>query len=324
MNGLALLATLVATGCGGDSLAAPVLQGGEVAYDFTSPKMYIAGEPFKVTITAVAPVEGMSSVPVWAMTPSAFELEGTALGNRQVEQFVPLVPGQRLETTIDLGPAIAGSEAFQGRNFRLHFGPDEHSEEVSVTYLQAAEKGIEFMSLPLQQLGDYDVVLQTVQGPIWLTIWSDIAPNHARNFLDLAYTGFYDDTEFHRVIPGFMVQGGMAKKGVPAPRRLVNEFNERRHIAGVLAMARLGMDTKDSNGSVIPANDSATCEFFVVHRVSPHLDGKYTAFGKVVQGMDVIEKIVSTVKDQFIQRDPRTHKPRIPQTILKAVVVKRR
>jgi len=189
MNGLALLATLVATGCGGDSLAAPVLQEGEVAYDFTSPKMYIEGEPFKVTITAVAPVEGMSSVPVWALTPSAFELEGAALGERQVEQFVPMVPGQRLQTTVDLGPAIERTEAFQDRNFRLSFGPDEHTEEVTVTYLQAAEKGIDFMSLPLQQLGDYDVVLQTIQGPVWLTIWSDIAPNHAPNCLDLAYTG---------------------------------------------------------------------------------------------------------------------------------------
>jgi len=324
MNGLALLATLFATGCGGDTLAAPAPQEGEVAYDFTSPKMYIEGEPFRVTISAVAPIEGMSSVPVWALTPSAFELEGTALGARQAEQFVPMVPGQRLETSIDLGPAIARTAAFQNRNFRLRFGPDVHTEEVNVTFLAAAEKGIDFMTLPLQQLGDYDVVLQTVQGPIWLTIWSDIAPNHARNFLDLAYTGFYDDTEFHRVIPGFMVQGGGAKKGVPAPRRVVNEFNERRHIAGVLAMARLPVDTKDSEGAVIPAFDSATCEFFVVHRVSPHLDGKYTAFGKVVQCMNVVQKIVDTVKDQFIQRDPRTHKPRVQQTILKAVVVKRR
>jgi peptidyl-prolyl cis-trans isomerase B (cyclophilin B) len=58
--------------------------------------------------------------------------------------------------------------------------------------------------------------------------------------------------------------------------------------------------------------------------VSPHLDGKYTAFGKVVQGLDVVQEIVDSVKDHFVQRDPRTHKPRVPQTILKAVVVKRR
>ena len=150
--------------------------------------MYIEGEPFEVTITAVAPIEGMSSVPVWAFTPAAFDLEAGALGERPVEQFLPLVPGQRLTTTIDLGSAIKKTEAFQERDFRLRFAAAEHLEEVNVKFLQAAERGIDFMTLPLQQLGDYDVVLQTVHGPIWLTLWGDIAPNHARNFLDLAYT----------------------------------------------------------------------------------------------------------------------------------------
>ncbi len=339
MIGIALIAALFTPGCGGDSLAARAVQAGqvesespaaravqdgEVEYDFTSPKMYIEGEPFPVIITAVAPIEGMSSVPAWALTPAAFELEGTPLGERPAEQHVPLVPGQRIVTTIDLGPSIERIETFQERNFRLRFAPDEHLEELRITYLRAAEKGIDFMTLPDQQLGDYDIVLQTVYGPIWLTLWCELAPNHARNFLDLAYTGFYDDSDFHRVIPGFMVQAGGAKKGVPAPRRLVNEFNDRRHIAGVLAMARLSMDTKDSDGATIPKEDSATSEFFIVHRVSPHLDGNYTAFGKVVQGMDAVEKIVDSVKDHFSARDPRTHKPRTPQTILKAVVVKRR
>lgn len=340
MTGIALLAALFVTAYGGDSigepsgdpsgnpsgdsLAARAIQEGEVAYDFTSPKMYIEGEPFPVTITAVAPIEGMSAVPAWALTPAAFGLENTPLGERPTEQHVPMIPGQRIVTTIDLGPAIESVETFQKRDFRLSFAPADHLEEVRVTFLRAAEKGIDFMTLPDQQLGDYDVVLQTTQGPIWLTLWTELAPNHARNFLDLAYTGFYDDCDFHRVIPGFMVQGGAAKPGVPAPRRLVNEFNDRRHIAGVLAMARLGTDTKDSDGTTIPKEDSATCEFFVVHRVSPHLDGNYTAFGKVVQGMPAVEKIVDSVKDQFSARDPRTHKPRIPQTILKAVVVKRR
>ncbi len=324
MTGIAMLATLFAIGCGGDSLAARAIQDGEVAYDFTAPTMYIEGEPYPVTITAVAPIEGMVTVPAWALTPAAFELEAGALGERPEEQFVPMIPGQRIVTTINLGPAIAQNEVFQDRDFRLRFAPDKHLEEVQVTFLRAAEKGIDFMTLPDPQLADYDVVLQTVQGPIWLTLWSEFTPNHARNFLDLAYTGFYDDSDFHRVIPGFMVQGGAAKQGVPAPRRVVNEFNDRRHIAGVLAMARLPVDTKDSDGEVIPKEDSATCEFFVVHRVSPHLDGNYTAFGKVVQGMDAVERIVDSVKNQFSARDPRTHKPRVPQTILKAVVVKRR
>ena len=101
MTGIALLATLFAPACGGDSLAARAIQEGEVAYDFTSPTMYIEGEPFPVTITAVAPIEGMSAVPAWALTPAAFGLENTPLGERPTDQHVPMVPGQRIVTTID-------------------------------------------------------------------------------------------------------------------------------------------------------------------------------------------------------------------------------
>ena len=104
-----------------------------------------------------------------------------------------------------------------------------------------------------------------------------------RSFLDLANTGFYDGSPFHRVIAGFMIQGGRSAKGEPAPRKLAAEFNDRLHEPGVLSMARLGNDV-----------DSATSEFFIVHARSPHLDRNYTAFGKVVSGFEVVDAIART------------------------------
>ena len=165
-------------------------------------------------------------------------------------------------------------------------------------------------------------VIQTKFGDIALEFFPDKAPNHVKNFLDLARSGFYNGTTFHRVIPGFMIQGGGARPDHKAPRRLKNEFNERRHVPGVLSMARLGVDTRDEQGNVIPQFDSATTEFFIMQAVYPSLDGKYTAFGKLVEGLDVVEKIVQSGDKRYDRRDPRAARPPVRQTIHKAVVVK--
>ena len=125
-------------------------------------------------------------------------------------------------------------------------------------------------------------------------LYPEIAPQSVGNFIALANSGFYDGLIFHRVIPGFMIQGGDPKGvGIGGPGyRIKGEFarngfreNTLRHTRGVLSMAR----------SMMP--DSAGSQFFIMTSNSPHLDGQYAAFGKVLEGMDVAEDIVNTKRD---------------------------
>jgi peptidyl-prolyl cis-trans isomerase B (cyclophilin B) len=135
-------------------------------------------------------------------------------------------------------------------------------------------------------------VLTTAHGRIVLGFRPDKAPNHVANFIKLSKAGFYDGTRFHRCIPGFMIQGGdpntkdLAKSnlwGTGGPAERVDaEFNDLKHTRGVLSMAR----------SSDP--DSAGSQFFLMVADSPHLDGSYSAFGIVLEGMDVLDKIVKT------------------------------
>lgn len=137
-------------------------------------------------------------------------------------------------------------------------------------------------------------IIHTNLGDISLEFLPDKAPNHVQAFIQRAQDGFYDGTLFHRVIPGFMVQGGdpnsrledrsMHGTGGPA-ERLKAEFNETKHTRGVLSAAR----TSDP--------DSAGSQFFLMVADSPHLDGQYTAYGRVTSGMDVVDKIVALPKD---------------------------
>jgi peptidyl-prolyl cis-trans isomerase B (cyclophilin B) len=131
-------------------------------------------------------------------------------------------------------------------------------------------------------------------GSIVLKFYPDVAPNHVKNFLDLAGKKFYDGTTFHRVIPGFMIQGGdpnsrnpdRASHGMGGPGHKVKaEFNSKPHRRGVLSMAR--------------ANDpdSAGSQFFICVADANFLDWQYTAFGEVVSGMEVADRIVSARRD---------------------------
>jgi len=130
--------------------------------------------------------------------------------------------------------------------------------------------------------------IETTEGAINVEFWPDVAPGHVNNFLDLAKKGFYNGLIFHRVIPGFMIQGGCPDgtgTGSNGNTRLKAEFNnrpERRHTRGVLSMAR----SSDPN--------SASCQFFIMHEDSPHLDGKYSAFGKVTSGLEAVDKIANS------------------------------
>ena len=124
-------------------------------------------------------------------------------------------------------------------------------------------------------------------------LYPDVAPQSVGNFTALANSGFYDGLTFHRVIPGFMIQGGDPKGiGIGGPGYCIKgEFaangvnNPLKHTYGVLSMAR----------SMMP--DSAGSQFFIMTSDSPHLDGQYAAFGKVLEGMDVAEDIVKTQRD---------------------------
>src|SRR6185295_287212 len=131
-------------------------------------------------------------------------------------------------------------------------------------------------------------------GEIVLQFYPDVAPNHVKNFIDLAGKKFYDGTTFHRVIPGFMIQGGdpnsknpdRASHGMGGPgHRVKAEFNSKPHTRGVLSMAR-------SNDP-----DSAGSQFFICVADAHFLDWQYTAFGEVVSGMEVADAVVNMKRD---------------------------
>ena len=129
----------------------------------------------------------------------------------------------------------------------------------------------------------YTATMETSLGTIKLELDPKSAPGHVNSFVFLAREGYYDGVIFHRVIPGFMIQGGdPTGTGSGGPGyKLKAEFNKTRHTRGVLSAAR----SSDPN--------SAGSQFFIMHDDSPHLDGQYTAFGKVTSGIEVVDKIVA-------------------------------
>lgn len=139
-----------------------------------------------------------------------------------------------------------------------------------------------------------NVIIDTNFGTITFRLLPDIAPETVRNFQKLANSGFYNGTLFHRVIPGFMIQGGdpntkksdKSQWGMGGPGYTVKaEFNSRSHRRGIVSMAR-AMDP-----------DSAGSQFFIVTTDSTFLDGQYTVFGEVTDGMEVADKIVNLQRD---------------------------
>jgi len=137
-------------------------------------------------------------------------------------------------------------------------------------------------------------VIETNFGNIVIQLFPDLAPGHVDNFVKLAKDGFYDGTTFHRVIPGFMIQGGdpnskdddRSNDGQGGPGYTINaEFSDRPHKRGILSMAR----AQNPN--------SAGSQFFIVVADSNFLDGQYTVFGEVIEGMEVADRIVNTERD---------------------------
>ncbi len=145
-----------------------------------------------------------------------------------------------------------------------------------------------------EQVAEELAVLQTNLGRIVVRFFQDKAPKHVESFKSLIAKGFYDGTKFHRVIPGFMIQGGdpnskgddRSLHGTGGPGyKVPAEFNDIKHDRGILSAAR----SQDPN--------SAGSQFFLMVAKSPHLDGNYSVFGEVVEGMDVVDKIVALKRD---------------------------
>jgi peptidyl-prolyl cis-trans isomerase B (cyclophilin B) len=147
----------------------------------------------------------------------------------------------------------------------------------------------------MKKMAETTAVIETKFGNLELKFFPDVAPNHVKNFIDLAKKGFYDGTIFHRVIPGFMIQGGdpntknpdRSKHGTGGPGYTVKaEFNDKPHKRGTLSMARAA----DPN--------SAGSQFFICVAPASFLDKQYTVFGEVVSGMEAADKIVSAPRDK--------------------------
>jgi cyclophilin family peptidyl-prolyl cis-trans isomerase len=144
-----------------------------------------------------------------------------------------------------------------------------------------------------------DVLIRTSLGDITVTMSPDLAPEHVRNFLKLVESGWYDHTAFHRVVPGFVIQGGFGATRAEGARHAADkwvgnlkaEFSQEKHIRGVLSMARAGDP------------DSASTSFFIVLGPAPHLDGKYTIFGRVLDGFETLDRIERVARDGETPRE---------------------
>src|SRR5262249_35431653 len=147
-----------------------------------------------------------------------------------------------------------------------------------------------FTEETIEELSQFRIVMQTSKGNIVLEMLPDKAPNHVRHVLRLTSLGTYDKTAFHRIAPGFVIQAGdLNTRSEPVSQvaqkyvvKIRAEINDVKHKAGIVSMAR---------GDEI---DSALTSFFIVLADQPALDGTYTVFGRVAEGMDVVEKIAAT------------------------------
>ncbi len=167
-----------------------------------------------------------------------------------------------------------------------------------------------FSTETVQDLAAYRAVLDTSAGPITIAFFPEKAPEHVRQFLRLAQAGVFDGTAFHRVVPGFVIQtGALSSRAAPLTAKqraivhnLAPEFNDTKHVKGIVSMAR-GED---------PA--SATTSFFICTGASPALDGQYTAFGQVVDGLATVDAI---------EASPRKGEAPVTRIDLKAVRIER-
>jgi peptidyl-prolyl cis-trans isomerase B (cyclophilin B) len=166
---------------------------------------------------------------------------------------------------------------------------------VLASAVSAEVRSKKFTQEEIKKMAETKAVIETRFGNIELKFFPDVAPNHVNNFIELSKKGFYDGATFHRIIPGFMIQGGdpnsknpdKSTHGMGGPGyQLKAEFNSKPHKRGTLSMARAANP------------DSAGSQFFICVADAPFLDRQYTVFGEVTSGMDVVDKIVSLPRDR--------------------------
>jgi peptidyl-prolyl cis-trans isomerase B (cyclophilin B) len=172
--------------------------------------------------------------------------------------------------TVDIAPAFPPVAESKEGWYRLRWSYGETSSNEIRVYVAR----------------DWIATIETNHGSISLEFYPAVAPNHVENFLKLARSGFYEGTLFHRIIPGFMMQGGAPKEGAKEPvAPLKAEFSSMKHIFGTVSMAR----TNDPN--------SATSQFFICFGAVPQLNGNYTVFGQVVSGEEVVKEVERVKSD---------------------------
>ncbi len=321
---------------------------GDAKVEWRAPSALLQGEAFKAEIAIQAPADG-AKVASWMVTPAAFEVDGKPLGERTGAD-IELPGGFTLVGEVDLSAHIKAAKGFKLTHASGQGVP------VDVKLLMPAPAGLNFMdenAMPVAELANYQVLLRTNQGDILLELWPEIAPKHVRNYLDLVSVKFYDGLLFHRVIPGFMIQGGdpTGTGGGDGPRKLPGEFTKitikslgdsgsTEYKVGEVHGYDVASKLMQLNGrlqqqgkrpieyraerSHVPGvlsaartadPNSASCQFFIMHGDGWALDGQYSAFGKTVFGLEAVDRIVNAPRDQ---RD----KPREPQRIERAIVLK--
>ena len=265
----------------------PVLDTDSVALELTyTPD---SGKGFDFTYTVV--------------TPSVYEHDKTKLEKITLDKFG--LPEGTFKTTFNI-PAIK-----QGRwSVRAVYNGAAQpaiSDTASFAVLPPAPEGAAKATLRALN-NELVAVIDTTKGKIICRFFPEDAPNHTINFISLAKGGFYNNLIFHRVIKGFMIQGGCPEKtGKGGPGYSVKaEFNQRKHLKGTMSMAR-------SNN-----NDSGGSQFFICLDPQPKLDNQYTVFGEVVEGMDVVEAIGGTSTS-----GPPTDKP-TEDMVIKNVTIETR
>jgi peptidyl-prolyl cis-trans isomerase B (cyclophilin B) len=214
--------------------------------------------------------------------------------NRSELGFAPLraTRPQRLRSTSWIAALALGGA------FVLACGGDEQATD------RESSQSPDEIAAALVSEGPHDVAVISVKdlGTIRIELLPEIAPETVANFEKLAREGFYAGTTFHRVIPGFMIQGGdPASKNID-PRddgkggpgyTISDEFSRFPHLRGVISMANTGYP--DSGGS----------QFFIVHKDAPHLDGKYSAFGRVIEGIEVVDAVTEVAIDKYGRFGPQ-------------------
>jgi peptidyl-prolyl cis-trans isomerase B (cyclophilin B) len=186
------------------------------------------------------------------------------------KRSVTLEPGGFLGRTVDVAPAFPEIPENREGWYRVRWSYGETSSNEVRVYVAR----------------DWVATIETNHGSIAIEFFPSIAPNHVENFLKLARSGFYEGTLFHRIIPGFMMQGGAPKEGSKEPvAPLKAEFSTTKHIFGTVSMAR----TNDPN--------SATTQFFICFGAVPQLNGNYTVFGQVISGEEVVKEVERVKSD---------------------------